>query len=185
MSWLVPTMVAGPLLAAGLTLVLGRRLIPQRIVTVATVLGVFVGSVVLLRSADTSGPVVAELGAWDAPIGITLIVDRFSAIVLTVSTLMILVVLLYAITQLGKDAVDWWFHTKYLALTSGVVMSLVTADLFNLFVGFEVMLVASYVLLTVRSGEGEIRATMSYVVINLITDLLYSWIDPRIRLEQR
>ncbi len=173
MSWLIPSLVAGPLLAAGLTLVLGRRLLPQRIVTIAAVVGVFAGAVTLLRTADASGPVVAQLGAWDAPIGITLIVDRFSAIVLTVSTLMLLAVLVYAITQLGRDAIDWWFHTKYLALTSGVVLSLVTGDLFNLFVGFEVMLVASYVLLTVRSGQDEIRATMSYVVINLIASALF------------
>jgi multicomponent Na+:H+ antiporter subunit D len=166
-------LVAGPMLAAGLTLVLGRRLIPQRIVTVTTVVGVFAGSVALLRAADTSGPVVAQAGAWNAPIGITLIVDRFSAIVLSVSTLMLVAVLAYAVAQLGKDAVDWWFHTKYLVLTSGVVLSLTTGDLFNLFVGFEVMLVVSYVLLTVRSGKGEIRATMSYVVINLIASALF------------
>ncbi|MDE0642705.1 MAG: proton-conducting transporter membrane subunit [bacterium] len=173
MTWLVPTLVAGPILAAALTLLMGRRLIPQRIVTLATVGSVFVMSATLLWSADTSGPIVVQLGAWEAPNGITLIVDRFSAIVLSVSTLMLAAVLLYAIFQLGKDAVDWWFHTKYLALTSGVVLSLVTGDLFNLFVGFEVMLVASYVLLTVRSGPDEIRATMSYVVINLIASALF------------
>ena len=173
MSWLVPMLVAGPLLAAAMTLVVGRRLMAQRIITLVTVGGVFAGSVALLRAADDSGPIVAQVGAWQAPVGITLVVDRFSAIVLTVSTLMLLAVLIYAVAQLSRDAVDWWFHTKYLALTSGVVLSLVTGDLFNLFVGFEVMLVASYVLLTVKTGEGEIRATMTYVVINLIASALF------------
>jgi multicomponent Na+:H+ antiporter subunit D len=86
---------------------------------------------------------------------------------------MLLAVLAYAVVQLGRDALDWWFHAKYLVLTAGVAMSLLTGDLFNLFVGFEVMLIASYVLLTVKTGPGEIRATLSYVVINLVASSLF------------
>lgn len=173
MSWILPAIVAGPLLAAALTLVVGRRLALQRVLTTGAVAGVLAGAIALLYGADDAGPVVAQMGGWQAPGGITLIADRFSAIVLTVSSAMLLAVLLFASAQLGRDALDWWFHTKYLALTTGVVLSLVTGDLFTLFVGFEVMLVASYVLLTVRSGRAEIRSTMSYVVINLVASAMF------------
>jgi len=173
MSWLLPVLVAGPLLGAALTLVFGRRLMPQRIVTLSVVAATAGGAIALLLHVDDHGPVTAQMGGWPAPLGITLIADRFSAIVLSVSTLMLMAVLVYAMAQLGRDAIDWWFHTKYLTLTAGVTLSLLTGDLFNLFVGFEVMLVSSYVLLTVRSTQREIRSTMSYVVINLVASALF------------
>ncbi len=114
MSWLLPILVAAPLIGAALTLVLGRRLVPQRIATLGIVTGTAAGSLALLLHVDSQGPVTAQMGGWPAPLGITLIADRFSAIVLTVSAFMLVAVLVYAMAQLGRDAVDWWFHTKYL-----------------------------------------------------------------------
>ncbi len=173
MSWLLPAVVAVPILAAGFTILVGRRLVLQRITAVAGVGFVLTAAIALLVQADASGPAVAQIGGWPAPIGITLIADRFAAIMLTVSAAMLAAVLVYAMAQLGRDAVDWWFHAKYLILTSGVALSIMTGDLFNLFVGFEIMLIASYVLLTVKTGSNEIRATMSYVVINLVASALF------------
>jgi multicomponent Na+:H+ antiporter subunit D len=172
-SWLLPAVVAVPILGAGLTVLFGRRLMVQRTIAVMGVGFVVVAAVLLLIEADSGSAAVAQVGGWPAPAGITLIADRFAGIVLTVSSAMLLAVLIYAMAQLGRDAVDWWFHTKYLVLTAGVALSLVTGDLFNLFVGFEIMLIASYVLLTVKTGPGEVRATMSYVVINLVASALF------------
>jgi multicomponent Na+:H+ antiporter subunit D len=172
-NWVPPAVVSAPLLGAALAVLVGRRLLAQRIVAFGAVSFVLGSSVALLLHADRVGPVVSMLGGWPAPAGIALVADRFSAIVLTVSSAMLLAVLAYAVVQLGRDALDWWFHAKYLVLTAGVAMSLLTGDLFNLFVGFEVMLIASYVLLTVRTGAGEIRATLSYVVINLVASALF------------
>jgi multicomponent Na+:H+ antiporter subunit D len=134
---------------------------------------VLVAAVVLLVAADSGSPQVAQVGGWAAPAGITLVADRFAAMMLTVSASMLFAVLVYAMAQLGRDALDWWFHTKYLVLTAGVALSLVTGDLFNLFVGFEIMLISSYVLLTVKAAADEVRATMTYVVINLIASALF------------
>ena len=173
MSWLLPAVVAVPILGAGLTILVGRRLKLQRAIAVAGVSFVLGAAVALLISADSGSPQVAQIGGWAAPAGITLVADRFAAIVLTVSAAMLLIVLGYAMAQLGRSALDWWFHAKYLVLTAGVALSLVTGDLFNLFVGFEIMLIASYVLLTVKTGPGEVRATMSYVVINLVASALF------------
>ncbi len=173
MSWLLPSTIAVPLLGAGLTVLVGRRLLIQRLITAGGVGFVLVAAVIMLVEADAGPPVVAQVGGWPAPAGITLIADRFSAIVLTVSSAMLVAVLGYAVAQLGRDALDWWFHTKYLVLTAGVAMSLLTGDLFNLFVGFEVMLIASYVLLTVKTGPTQIRATMTYVVVNLVASSLF------------
>jgi len=173
MSWLLPSAVAVPLLGAGLTILIGRRLLAQRIVTTAAVGFVLVAAVILMLEADTGSPVVAQIGGWPAPGGITLVADRFTGIMLTVSSAMLVAVLGYATAQLGDVALDWRFHPKYLVLTAGIAMSLLTGDLFNLFVGFEMMLIASYVLLTVRTGASQIRAVMSYVVVNLVASALF------------
>ena len=173
MSWLLPAVVAVPVVGAGLTILVGRRLRLQRIIAIAGVGFVLASAIALLVSADSGSAQVAQVGGWAAPAGITLAADRFAAIVLTVSAAMLFAVLVYAMAQLGRDALDWWFHAKYLVLTAGVALSLVTGDLFNLFVGFEIMLIASYVLLTVKTGAGEVRATMSYVVINLVASALF------------
>ncbi len=173
MSWLLPSAIAVPLLAAGLTVLVGRRLAAQRVLAATGVTFTLGAAIALLVQADRGGPVVAQVGGWAAPAGITLVADRFSAIVLTVSAAMLVAVLAYAVGQLGRDALDWWFHAKYLVLTAGVAMSLLTGDLFNLFVGFEMMLIASYVLLTVRTGPSQVRSTVSYVVINLVASALF------------
>lgn len=173
MTWLLPLVVAVPILGAGLTVLVGKRLLLQRLVAILGVGFVFLAGVLLLIEADSGSAVVTQVGGWAAPAGITLVADRFAAIVLTVSSAMLIAVLIYAMAQLGRDSMDWWFHTKYLVLTAGVALSLVTGDLFNLFVGFEIMLVASYVLLTVKTGPAEVRATMSYVVINLVASALF------------
>jgi len=172
-SWLLPAVVAGPLLAAGLTIFVGRRLWLQRGITIVGVGFVLGAAIALLVAADSGSAQVTQIGGWAAPAGITLVADRFAAIMLTVSASMLFLVLIYAMAQLRRDALDWWFHSKYLILTAGVALSFVTGDLFNLFVGFEVMLIASYVLLTAKTGPGEVRATMSYVVINLVASAMF------------
>jgi multicomponent Na+:H+ antiporter subunit D len=173
MTWLLPAAIAVPLLGAGLTVVAGRRLAVQRLITGSAVLFLLGAAIAMLIEASDGSPLVAQVGGWPAPAGISLVADRFSSLVLTTSAGMLVAVLVYAISQIGRDAIDWWFHAKYLVLASGVALSLLTGDLFNLFVGFEVMLVASYVLLTVRTGKREIRATISYVVINLLASAFF------------
>lgn len=173
MTWIPAFVIALPLLAAGLTILVGRRLAPQRLIALGAVSCVLVSSAALLREVDRTGPIVAYVGGWAPEIGITLVADRFSALVLLVASGVLLAVLVYAMAQIGEDALDWWFHAKYLVLTAGVTMSLLTGDLFNLFVGFEIMLIASYALLTVRSDRDQVRATITYVVINLLASSLF------------
>jgi multicomponent Na+:H+ antiporter subunit D len=173
MSALLPAVVAFPLLCAGIAIMIGRKLVAQRVIAFIGVGFLLVSSVIILVTVDAEGPMVAQLGGWPAPGGITLIADRLSAIILMSSATMLVAVLWYAIVQLGRDALDWWFHTKYLVLATGVAMSLLTGDLFNLFVGFEIMLIASYALLTVKAGAREVRSTTTYVVVNLLASALF------------
>ncbi|HEY4421512.1 MAG TPA: Na+/H+ antiporter subunit D, partial [Pseudonocardia sp.] len=91
---------------------------------------------VLLVVADETGPVVAELGGWAAPVGIALVADRLSALLLLVSTLVTLAVLVYAIDQriadYGRRTASTTFHPMYLMLCAGVSLAYLTGDLFTL-----------------------------------------------------
>jgi multicomponent Na+:H+ antiporter subunit D len=165
--------VAVPLLGAALSLLAWRQRAIQRAIGLLVLTGLVVNAVVLLVQVDHDGIGVSQAGGWPAPIGITLVADRFSAIMLTVAATMFLCVLVYAIGQPGAERAHGSFHPLYLVLAAGVSLSFLTGDLFNLFVAFEIMLSASYVLITLGGSPAQVRSGMTYVVISLLASTLF------------
>jgi multicomponent Na+:H+ antiporter subunit D len=176
-SALLPLPVLLPMLGAALSIVGSRSAWLQRVVGIIVLAAVAVLAAVLLVASDQQGPIVAELGGWPAPVGIALVADRLSALLLLVSTLVTLAVLVYAIDQriadYGRATASTTFHPMYLMLCAGVSLAYLTGDLFTLFVAFELMLTASYVLITRRTGANRIRAGMTYVTVSLLSSLLF------------
>ncbi len=173
MTWLVPLPVVLPLVGAAVSILVGRSRVAQRVVGM-TVLGALVGvSVILLVVVDRDGTLVAEAGGWPAPMGITLVADRFAAVLLVVAEVSLFAVLVYAIGEPGAERNHVGFQSLYLVLAAGVAASFLTGDLFNLFVAFEMMLTASYVLLTLGGRAEQVRSGMTYVVISLIASTLF------------
>ncbi len=173
---LVPLPIVLPLLAAGLSVLLARRQVVQRVLSLLTLVVLVATSGTLLHLADTDGTAVVQLGGWAAPYGISLVADRLSALLLLVSSMVLLAVLVYAIGQGvsdGRRSTLAVFHPCYLVLAAGIAMAFLTGDLFNLFVAFEVMLVASYVLITLDGGRAQVRAGMTYVVTSLLASTLF------------
>ncbi|SDR78739.1 multisubunit sodium/proton antiporter, MrpD subunit [Paraoerskovia marina] len=173
---LVPLPVVLPLFAAGLTLALWRYPRAQRIISVTT-LSLMVAAAVGLVVAADSGPVVVNVGGWAAPVGIDLVADRLSALMLLVSSVVMLVVLLYSLGQGVADGDEATpvaiYHPTYLVLAAGVSNAFLAGDLFNLYVGFEILLVASYVLLTLGGTAERIRAGAVYVVVALLSSIIF------------
>ncbi len=130
-------------------------------------------SIALLVQVDEHDIVKMDAGGWAAPLGITYVVDRLSAIMLVTSSLMLLIVMIYAIGQHGVEAHHVGFDPIYLVLAAGVSASFVTGDMFNLFVAFEMMLAASYVLLTLGGRADQVRSGMTYVVISLVASAMF------------
>jgi len=162
-----------PILGAAASILAGRVKYAQRAISI-TVLGVMVVlSAVLLVRIDDQGTTAVQAGGWAAPMGITLVADRFSAVMLFVACVMLLAVLLYAIGQPGAERHHVGFQSVYLVLAAGVAASFLTGDLFNLFVAFEMMLTASYVLMTLGGRAEQVRSGMTYVVISLIASALF------------
>ncbi|MEX2660069.1 MAG: Na+/H+ antiporter subunit D [Acidimicrobiales bacterium] len=173
MRVLLPLPVILPLLAAGGSLALHRHRGLQRALGLVTLTAVLVASVLLLLEVQSGGIGVVDVGGWRAPIGITLVADLLSTIMLAVSTAMLLAVLVYAIGHPATEDTRRFFHPTYLVLSAGVALAFLTGDLFNLFVAFEVMLIASYVLITLGGSAEQVRSGMTYVVISLLSSTLF------------
>jgi multicomponent Na+:H+ antiporter subunit D len=172
MNALVTLPVLLPLLGAGASIVAGRSKVAQRIIALGVLAAVTVMSIVLVLVVDRDGTIVVQAGGWPAPIGITLVADRLSAMMLAVASVMLLAVLVFAIGQTGAERNHVGFQSVYLILAAGVSLSFLTGDLFNLFVGFEMMLTASYVLITLGARADQVRSGMTYVVISLLASAL-------------
>ncbi|CAN7478821.1 Na+/H+ antiporter subunit D [Terrabacter sp. LjRoot27] len=178
---LVPLPVLLPLLGAALTLAFRRSPRLQRSLSIAVLAAVVVVAGILVWQTDVNGPQVLWLGAWQEPLGISLVADRLSALMLLVSGIVTLLVLVFAIGQGQADSDDETesetpltiFHPTYLVLSAGVANAFLAGDLFNLFVGFEILLFSSYVLITLGGSAARIHAGTTYVVVSLLSSALF------------
>ncbi|MFC0508629.1 Na+/H+ antiporter subunit D [Micromonospora costi] len=177
MNRLLPLPVVVPLLGAALTLVLGRWPRLQRAISVGGLATTLAVAAVLLVQAYRHGPVVLAIGGWPPPVGIVLVADQLAALMLVVSAAVTLCVLLYSIGQgqadIGENAPITIYHPTYLVLTAGVTNAFLAGDLFNLFVGFEILLAASFVLITLGGTETRIRTGSTYVVVSILSSMVF------------
>ncbi|CAM5618142.1 Na+/H+ antiporter subunit D OS=Streptomyces fumanus OX=67302 GN=GCM10018772_35340 PE=3 SV=1 [Streptomyces fumanus] len=178
MNALVPLPVLLPLCVTGLELALGPRLRRfKRLVSLAVLGAVCALSVTLMIAADRHGPLHVDLGDFAPPLGVTLVADRLAGLMLPVSSAITLLVHLYSLGQ-GMANRDertpvGVFHPAYLILVAGISCTFLAGDLVNLYVGFEIMLVASYVLLTIGGTATRVRAGSTYVIVSLFSSTLF------------
>jgi multicomponent K+:H+ antiporter subunit D len=152
-------------------LIRGSGLGTQRVISTVSVLALLAVSAVLLSRTATDTIAVYPLGNWPAPYGIVLVVDRLSALMVALMSVLAFVVLLPAIA--GADAQGRHFHPLFQLQLAGLAGAFVTGDLFNLFVFFEILLLASYALLVHGGGPRRARAGLAYLVLNLAGSALF------------
>ncbi|MDE9364265.1 Na+/H+ antiporter subunit D [Luteipulveratus sp. YIM 133132] len=178
---LVPLPVILPLVGAGITLAAAGHTRIQRFTSLSVVTAVLAVSMALLWATDQRGPQVVHVGGWPPTEGIVLVADRLSALMLIVSSAVTLAVLRYSV-GLGRSAFDEEhdgeaplpiFHPTLLVLTAGVSTTFVSGDLFHLYVGFEMLLAASFVLLTLGGTQDRVRAGISYAYVSLLSSLVF------------
>src|SRR6478736_2927770 len=177
-SALVPLLVTLPLLGAAIALIAGRHRKTQVAVSITTLTIVLVIASILLYTVDVGGqPIAVSIGGWPIPFGIVLYVDRLAALLVVVSSVVLLAVLLFSVGQGAADGDDDTpvsiFHPSYLILAAGIFNAFIAGDLFNLYVGFEILLVASFVLITLGSTESRIRTGVVYIVVSLVSSILF------------
>ncbi|MFT4658151.1 MAG: multicomponent Na+:H+ antiporter subunit D, partial [Ilumatobacter sp.] len=175
MSAVVGLIVAIPLFASMMALGVRQRSALRDTIALGTLTLLSGLAIVLLIHVESSGSVVVRVGGWSPELGIVLVADMFAVLVLAVAMVTIALVEAFAIGQRrsSSGADPTVAGPMLLVLTGGVALSILTGDLFTLFVAFELMLVASYVLLTHQGRAGQVRSGMTYVVINLFASTLF------------
>lgn len=166
-----------PLLGAALTLVARRYQRVQITISLVVLTATLAVAAFLMWRTHLDGPVALWIGAWQEPLGIVVVADRLSALMLLVSSFVMLFVLIFAIGQGVADGDEGsplaiYFPT-YLVLSAGVSNAFLAGDLFNLFVSFEMLLFASFVLLTLGGSGTRIRAGTTYVIVSMVSSFLF------------
>ncbi|PCJ05339.1 MAG: monovalent cation/H+ antiporter subunit D [Rhodobacteraceae bacterium] len=173
MNHLLIAPVVLPALVAPFTImVLRHHLSLQRIFSLASTIALLAITLVLAAQAADGTVQVYELGNWPAPFGIVLVLDRLSALMLLLTSGLALAVVLYAIGS-GWDARGRHFHALLQFQMMGILGAFLTGDAFNLFVFFEVLLIASYGLMIHGGGAKRLQAGVQYVVYNLLGSSLF------------
>lgn len=127
----------------------------------------------LLYKVLLDGSIVLEAGDWIAPYGIILVLDPLSTLLVLTTSIILLAVVWYAPASVSEEQEGFYFYTFVFLLVTGVSGAFVTGDLFNLFVFFEVLLMASYALITHGGKKVQLRESIKYVLINLFSSMLF------------
>jgi multicomponent K+:H+ antiporter subunit D len=169
--WIILPIVLPAMLAPLIVLAMRHDIVLQRIFSLAGTVALLAVSVALVAMAAAGPPQMYALGNWPAPFGIVLVLDRLSAMMVLLTSALALFVLVYA--SHGWDRKGWHFHALFQFQLMGINGAFLTGDVFNLFVFFEVLLIASYGLMLHGGGAKRLGAGVQYVVINLVGSTLF------------
>ncbi|WP_373504795.1 monovalent cation/H+ antiporter subunit D [Aestuariivirga sp.] len=170
--WIIAPILLPPLVGAVMILAMRYHMDLARVFSVASVVCLVAIAVGLTWSASSGDIQVYALGNWPAPFGIVLVLDRLSALMVALTAILALPVVLYAIGS-GWDQRGWHFHALLQFQLMGLFGAFLTGDIFNLFVFFEVLLIASYGLMIHGGGKRRLQAGVQYVVYNLLGSTLF------------
>ena len=170
--WIIAPVVLPALLAPFIVLAARYHIGIQRVLSLAGVIALVAIAAGLAWQTSDGAIVLYRLGDWAAPYGIVLVGDRLSTLMVLLTAVLALFVLLYAIGS-GWDDRGRHFHALFQFQVMGIMGAFLTGDLFNLFVFFEVLLIASYGLMIHAGGNARLRAGVQYVLYNLIGSTLF------------
>lgn len=171
-EWIIAPVLIPAVLAPLMVLLMRFDMLLQQVFSVVGTVALAVLALWLLIGAS-NGPILDyRLGNWPAPFGIILVLDRLSAMMLALTAGLSVPVLLYAIGS-GWDTRGRHFHALFQFQLMGINGAFLTGDAFNLFVFFEVLLIASYGLMIHGGGAQRMKAGVQYVVFNLAGSTLF------------
>lgn len=172
MNWLVLLPILIPIITAILVFFAWQNATLQKALTLIGLFISFIVSLLLIAYVDMHGYLVGQVGSWPPPYGITLVADMLSAILLLGSAIVGFCVILFSFAEIDKSSIKKGFYPAFCLLIAGVDGALLTSDLFNLYVWFEVILISSFVLLTMTGKKKQLEGAIKYAVLNLIATLV-------------
>lgn len=145
----------------------------QRVISGFTAVGMLILSIYLAVIVYQDGTIVLEAGNWAAPFGIVLVADMFATLMVLLTSLLSTACLFFAFKTISPQREKFYFYPFYFFLLIGVNGAFLTGDIFNLFVFFEVMLLASYALIVNGGTKYQLRESFKYVIINVFASALF------------
>ena len=173
MKHALPLPIVIPLLTAVVAILFWSRPVVQRVIGLTGGSALLCTSCAIFISVYDNGILSIQVGDWPAPYGITLVADLLSSVLLVVTGLVVCVVSVVSLTEMDGGREAFGYHPLLHILTMGVCGSFLTGDIFNLYVWFEVMLIASFVLLALGNEKAQLEGTIKYVTLNLIASALF------------
>jgi len=170
---LIGLLVIIPMITAVVSVALVRHPQPQRIlglVSFGSMLLLAIRWLIQIRNGDI---LVSQMGGWPAPFGITLVFDSLSGLLLCTGLVVAIGCYVHAFSVLGSDSERRYFHPLVQLLLVGVNQCFLTGDLFNMFVGFEIMLMASYGLVSLGGRRSQISQAYKYLILNLVASTAF------------
>jgi multicomponent Na+:H+ antiporter subunit D len=162
-----------PLSTASICFVVRRNRSLQEAISLTGAALLFVVAALLLARTWTDGIVVAQIGNWPAPYGITLVADLLAAVMVMITAITGLLIAVYAGADIDAAREQAGFHAFYHVLLAGICGAFLAGDLFNLYVWFEVMLIASFVLLSLGGERAQLDGAVKYLALNLVSTVLF------------
>ena len=173
MSWLLVLPIILPIaVAVPVFLFRDARRLAQWL-SIGGCAGLLAISAGLMALVWTHGVVAAQMGNWPAPFGITLVADLLSAVMVVITAITGLAVAVYALADIDERRAALGYHALFQVLLGGVCGAFLAGDLFNLYVWFEVMLIASFGLLVLGGDKAQIDGGIKYVALNLVSTVLF------------
>lgn len=162
-----------PFFFAMILLFFKEKIVVQRTLTLIGLGLSLIASFVLMAKVKTDGIQTLTLGSWPAPFGITMVSDMLSVLLVTTSILITFFVVWYSFTSIGEERERHYYYPAVLFMLTGVNGAFTTGDIFNMFVFFEVLLMASYVLIVLGGEKKQLRESIKYILVNVISSALF------------
>lgn len=172
MIWLLASILV-PFASALACLLTSKRPGLNRLLGVSGSVLLLVTSILLLMTVLKNDFVIMQGGSWAAPFGITMIADMLSALMVLITGVVAAAVSIYSLQDIDDGLVRRHYFALFHFLLMGVNGAFLTGDLFNLYVWFEVMLIASFVLITLEGKRDQLEGGVKYLVINLVSSILF------------
>ncbi|MTH55521.1 Na+/H+ antiporter subunit D [Bacillus mangrovi] len=162
-----------PLFAGILLIFFNRKPVVQRIISVLSSVAALLVSIFLTGTVFQNGIQIVEIGGWAPPYGIVFVADMYASLLVLSTAVIGLTGILYSFRSIGREREYFFYYPAVQFLLAGVTGAFLTGDLFNLFVFFEVLLMASYVLMVLGGTKRQLRESIKYISVNVFSSALF------------
>ena len=150
-----------------------KRIAYQRIITLLGLILAIISAVSLVYKVYLDGPQTVTFGSWPVPFGITMVSDMVSALLVTTTLILAFFIVWYGFESIGKERERFFYYPGVMFIITGVNGAFTTGDIFNLFVFFEVLLMASYLLIVLGGEKAQLRESIKYILVNVLSSALF------------